>query len=535
MKTNLLMLLIVLSSISFSQWTNDYSVNTLVSDVITSDITSIGTSDGKTYVIFYDDSSGQYVLKAQLLDVNGNKLFGNEGIIVNDTAPMGSFTMNRSENIDAENNLFIVFTDSGSDSANAYLHKISPTGEQLFSEQGIIVGEQGYSVDVMPVSDGVFVFWMDKMMKYDNEGIPVWAEPKNLPVLQEGNTVYPAEFVVLNDGSFILGLHDNFGIVESNIWAQKFSAEGEPQWDNPIQISDLTSMHNRSNYMLTDGENAYYSYFGVTANDTFEGYLQKINADGTLPWGINGSAVSTNSEFNKMYNSAVIIGDNVWTASTFTDFVQGPQGLFVQKFNKNTGERLLGDSAKEIFALSIDNPKSLAGHLQAFEDKPLILFRDELDFGNQNKLGVTYLNENGEFVWDDQFKYLAAFDGSYKYQTYLTNNVSNQSIIVWTEDRSAGSKVYAQNFLLSDHMSIDDLDGIGEISVYPNPVKDILNISSKKKIKEISVFNIAGQKVLNSINVKNGQLNVSSLSSGVYVFQVKMENGKVETFKIIKK
>jgi|GEM_PF-2631607 len=42
-------------------------------------------------------------------------------------------------------------------------------------------------------------------------------------------------------------------------------------------------------------------------------------------------------------------------------------------------------------------------------------------------------------------------------------------------------------------------------TIPPNPVKDILNISTKKSIENVEAFNLAGQKVLNNTKVSNGQ------------------------------
>jgi hypothetical protein len=81
---------------------------------------------------------------------------------------------------------------------------------------------------------------------------------------------------------------------------------------------------------------------------------------------------------------------------------------------------------------------------------------------------------------------------------------------------------------LSDMTSYD-------FAYYPNPAKDILNITSKKSVESVQVFNLAGQEVLANGKVMNGQINISALSQGTYVFRVTLQGGQVETFKIIKK
>jgi hypothetical protein len=74
-----------------------------------------------------------------------------------------------------------------------------------------------------------------------------------------------------------------------------------------------------------------------------------------------------------------------------------------------------------------------------------------------------------------------------------------------------------------------------DFAYYPNPAKDILNISSNKAVQNVQVFNLAGQEVLANGKVMNSQINISTLMTGTYVFRVTLEDGQIETFKIIKK
>jgi hypothetical protein len=74
-----------------------------------------------------------------------------------------------------------------------------------------------------------------------------------------------------------------------------------------------------------------------------------------------------------------------------------------------------------------------------------------------------------------------------------------------------------------------------EFAYYPNPVNDVLNITSQKGVQSVEVFNLAGQQIMKNAKVSNGQINVSALTAGTYVFRVKLEGGQIETFKIIKK
>ena len=71
-------------------------------------------------------------------------------------------------------------------------------------------------------------------------------------------------------------------------------------------------------------------------------------------------------------------------------------------------------------------------------------------------------------------------------------------------------------------------------TAYPNPVKDILNLSFAKIITKVQVNNILGQEVLSkTINSNETQLDLSSLSKGTYLVKVTSDD-LVKTLKIIK-
>jgi hypothetical protein len=69
---------------------------------------------------------------------------------------------------------------------------------------------------------------------------------------------------------------------------------------------------------------------------------------------------------------------------------------------------------------------------------------------------------------------------------------------------------------------------------YPNPVKDVLNLSYNKTISNVSVFNILGQEVMiKSINANQSQIDMSGLTAGTYLVKVTADN-QVKTIKVIK-
>lgn len=70
--------------------------------------------------------------------------------------------------------------------------------------------------------------------------------------------------------------------------------------------------------------------------------------------------------------------------------------------------------------------------------------------------------------------------------------------------------------------------------VYPNPVKDMLNLSYTQNITNVEVFNMLGQQVATkTVNATQGQVDMSNLATGTYLVKVTTD-GQVKTLKVIK-
>lgn len=94
--------------------------------------------------------------------------------------------------------------------------------------------------------------------------------------------------------------------------------------------------------------------------------------------------------------------------------------------------------------------------------------------------------------------------------------------------------VYIDNIYLykDPTASIDDLDF--NFNVYPNPVKDVLNVISAESIDVVRIFDLTGRVVKQATpNKANFDLDVADLSNGVYLVKLNAVNKEVTT-KLIK-
>lgn len=85
-----------------------------------------------------------------------------------------------------------------------------------------------------------------------------------------------------------------------------------------------------------------------------------------------------------------------------------------------------------------------------------------------------------------------------------------------------------------DTSSLNDLDFAG-VSVYPNPVKEVLNITNENgTLQSVEVVSATGSIVYSStISSSNFTVNTAQLNAGVYFVNVRTENS-AKTFKVIK-
>ena len=66
------------------------------------------------------------------------------------------------------------------------------------------------------------------------------------------------------------------------------------------------------------------------------------------------------------------------------------------------------------------------------------------------------------------------------------------------------------------------------VSVYPNPAKEFLTVQANTSIQEISIYNMAGQVVINQVvDAKTITVNTSTLSAGIYSLKAILENGTI--------
>lgn len=114
----------------------------------------------------------------------------------------------------------------------------------------------------------------------------------------------------------------------------------------------------------------------------------------------------------------------------------------------------------------------------------------------------------------------------------LSNLTPGETIVarVWGYSGTQGSfKIAAFDASLGTQAFGDN-----SFKAYPNPVKNVLNLSYSQEMTSVAVFNLLGQQVIaKSLNNSNAQVDMSGLPQGTYLVKVIVDN-QVKTIKIVK-
>ena len=93
--------------------------------------------------------------------------------------------------------------------------------------------------------------------------------------------------------------------------------------------------------------------------------------------------------------------------------------------------------------------------------------------------------------------------------------------------------LYVDNILVDVALANNSFTN-NSLSVYPNPVKNILNINYTENITKIQVVNMLGQEVISKlVNNTQNQIDMSQLVQGTYLVKI-TSNDLVKTMKVIK-
>jgi hypothetical protein len=119
-------------------------------------------------------------------------------------------------------------------------------------------------------------------------------------------------------------------------------------------------------------------------------------------------------------------------------------------------------------------------------------------------------------------------------KNWFLNKENMPSTFYWSVKAIDASAVHSLSSEEQVYSSLSTNDVTKKnISIYPNPTSDVVNIKANQSVVKVNVYNLAGQQVFSRADAS--QINIQSLNKGVYLVEVILKDGQKIQTKLIKK
>ncbi|CAM3864320.1 Secretion system C-terminal sorting domain-containing protein [Flavobacterium branchiophilum] len=157
---------------------------------------------------------------------------------------------------------------------------------------------------------------------------------------------------------------------------------------------------------------------------------------------------------------------------------------------------------------------------------------------SSHPLKVRAVNNSIEFIFqninlpfdDANNDGYVAFKIKTKLNLVVGNTFSNSANIYFDYNFPIVTNNYTTT--IQNTLGLQENDFINNISVYPNPVKNILNFKTEHNVSKVEVYDIAG-RILSSNSISENKIDLSELKTGNYILKLFTEKGIMNT-KIMK-
>lgn len=453
-------LMIAISTSVFAQWSANPMENTLISGVSGEAVLpKVATHfSGFTYVGYFVNETGNYDVRLQKLDVFGNKLWGDAGLLVSNNTSM-SWLTDWDITVDSDTCAILVFQDIRNGNNNIYAYRVSPSGAMLWGDNGVALGINP-DFNVTPVVEiteaGSYIFaWVRDattqtigMQKLNLAGERQWGET-GLQLM--GTEDYTCPLLCPSTGDDILLVFSKqtgpFWAPDRSMYVRKLDGSGNPVWANDVLFADagfiagytipaIASDHNGGVFISWHDER--------NATQVQVTYAQHVGANGGVFWEPNGVLVCTTPnqwhlDANIAYSTAL---DELYVFWTDRDFNQSLRGLSGQRLSVG-GERLWGDSGKTIIPLQNGDYGGIFAN--AFGEDIAVFFLGQNPTGTMNSgvYGYKY-DKDGNSLWPGNQVALSEVESEKLHMDAGITN-SGQVILAWEDRRDDSGDIFGQN------------------------------------------------------------------------------------------
>ncbi len=348
------LLLSLIPSWAFAQWSTDVNENTIVTNAIKDqrEPTVISDANGGVIIAWRDYQYNESIfggdILAQRLNDEGYLMWQTGGIDVNaGSIGKGHFKPKAIE--DGYGGAVIAWgrTPGFLYNYDIFAQKVKSDGTRLWASNDITIsdrsGTESFHQMVSDDSCGAILTWTHLpgtpgstdiyAQRVDSAGNPTWDNNGVEICMAAESQSYPMLTSDGNSGAIITWGDSRRGVGQSDIYIQKISHDGLVQW-----AADGVILCNNTNFqgypvIISDGEGGAIIAWSDARAGNFDIYAQRINADGDLIWAEQGIPVCSAAQDQDMPQ---IVGDGAGGAFVvWQDQRNGNMDIFAQRINSS--------------------------------------------------------------------------------------------------------------------------------------------------------------------------------------------------------
>ena len=262
----------------------------------------VSDGNGGAFIIWQDQRSGNYDIYAQRIDANGLAQWTADGVVI--CSNTGSQT-NPKLVSDGNDGVIITWNDIRGSSYDIYAQLIDLNGEVQWITNGVAIctaqWEQSFPKLTGDGSGGAIITWEDHRtppvdiyaQRINAAGGVQWAGD-GVPISALSYDQVSPDILSDGSGGAIISWQVNSSGNDYDIYAQRIDANGTLQWTmNGIPI--CTADHHQQDPKIINDEigGAIVTWEDQRSSTNYDIYAQRFDASGLVQWTADGVAIST--------------------------------------------------------------------------------------------------------------------------------------------------------------------------------------------------------------------------------------------------
>ncbi len=341
----------------------------------------------------------------------------------------------------------ICWNDKRGTDYDIYIQRLDPKGSSLWQVNGIPVCKYNENQELCQIAscdaDSFVIVWQD----YRNMDANIYAQKMNM----DGRYLWKMDGVKVCDtrgnqerpqiaagkDPVIFWTDFRKGSGNSDIFCQKMSATGTPEWD-PHGVPICEAPGNQDNIRtVPDGTGGAVIVWEDNRSSGAGIFARRVKNDGSTAWAADGTVVCTeknDAEFPQISTS----NGNIVIA--WQDKRNGGTDVLAQSLDMNGKTNWRNNGLEIVTGLGFVSHQK--PRIKRIGEVEYIIVWEDGRNGYSN-IYAQKIDNNGKSLWNAEGIRICGAEGD-QYDPELIADGSGGAIIVWEDSRSANSSIYAQ-------------------------------------------------------------------------------------------